>query len=162
MAKRGPKRKPNNEVSKIALYYRARREAQKNGTYIPKKNYTPALDKSVFDKYHLELKPSDNIFGWDVYYKGKPRPIMINSCGYAYITAYDKAKYDAQYAITKYRGGYQSTLLLHRLIYVNYIGPIAEGETVDHIDGNKLNNNLENLQILTREENVAKRFKNIV
>lgn len=45
---------------------------------------------------------------------------------------------------------------VHRLVYEAFHGPIPFGLTVDHIDSEKLNNRLENLQLLTREENTRK------
>ena len=45
---------------------------------------------------------------------------------------------------------------LHRLIYVWYKGDIPQGYVVDHIDNNQLNNDPDNLQLLTRGENVKK------
>lgn len=47
-------------------------------------------------------------------------------------------------------------LALHRLIYVWYKGDIPKGYVVDHIDNNQLNNDPDNLQLLTRGENVKK------
>ena len=51
---------------------------------------------------------------------------------------------------------------LHRLLYAWYIGYVPANLDVDHIDNNSLNNDLSNLQLLTRKENLAKRegFKN--
>lgn len=46
--------------------------------------------------------------------------------------------------------------LVHRLVYEAFVGPIPEGMTIDHIDGNKLNNHYSNLQLLSREENTIK------
>ena len=43
---------------------------------------------------------------------------------------------------------------VHRLIMEAFNG--KSDLTVDHIDGNKLNNSLDNLQYLTREENLIK------
>ena len=48
-------------------------------------------------------------------------------------------------------------ILLSRLYYVWFIQDIPDGYDVDHIDNNPFNNNLENLQLLTRAENLAKR-----
>ena len=42
---------------------------------------------------------------------------------------------------------------IHRLIWETFYGDIPMDLTVDHIDGNKTNNNIENLRLLTREEN---------
>ena len=51
---------------------------------------------------------------------------------------------------------------LHRLVYAWFIGYVPANMDVDHIDGDTLNNDLSNLQLLTRKENLAKRegFKN--
>ena len=42
---------------------------------------------------------------------------------------------------------------LHRLVASAFIRPLNEDEVVDHIDGNKLNNSLENLRITNRSQN---------
>ena len=49
-----------------------------------------------------------------------------------------------------------TTLGVHRLVWVWYNDCQPAGMIVDHIDNNPLNNNLENLQLLTPSENVAK------
>jgi len=46
----------------------------------------------------------------------------------------------------------QGCQLLHRLIADTFIGDVT-GKTVNHIDGNTLNNSLENLEIVTQSEN---------
>ncbi|ALM64505.1 HNH endonuclease [Lactococcus phage 936 group phage PhiJF1] len=46
------------------------------------------------------------------------------------------------------------TIKVHRLVIAAFKG--KSDLTVDHIDGNKLNNSLDNLQYLTREENLIK------
>jgi hypothetical protein len=46
--------------------------------------------------------------------------------------------------------------LLHRLMWEAHNGAIPNDMTVDHIDGNKLNNVLSNFQLLTRGENSTK------
>ena len=50
------------------------------------------------------------------------------------------------------------SLPLSRLIYVWYNGDINDGFVVDHIDNNPYNNNPKNLQLLTQEQNLIKRF----
>lgn len=46
---------------------------------------------------------------------------------------------------------------INRLVYMAFNGEIPEGYEVDHIDGDRFNNSIDNLQILTPEENSAKR-----
>ena len=48
--------------------------------------------------------------------------------------------------------GVQGCQLLHRLIADTFIGNI-KGKTINHIDGNTLNNAIENLEIVTQLEN---------
>ena len=49
------------------------------------------------------------------------------------------------------------TIKVHRLVIEAFKG--KSDLTVDHIDGNKLNNSLDNLQYLTREENLIRSWK---
>lgn len=50
----------------------------------------------------------------------------------------------------------------HSIVYAWFKGDIPAGYDVDHIDGDTLNNNPDNLQILSRKENLAKRTGNRV
>lgn len=45
---------------------------------------------------------------------------------------------------------------VHRLVYCWFNGEIKEGMTIDHIDGNRHNNAITNLQALTYRENLIK------
>lgn len=49
------------------------------------------------------------------------------------------------------------TVLVHRLVAITYLG-YQEDLEVNHIDGNKLNNNLNNLEWVTRSENLKHAF----
>lgn len=49
-------------------------------------------------------------------------------------------------------------LLVHRLVVQAFIGDIPEGCQVNHCDGKKTNNNIENLEIVTPGENVRHAF----
>lgn len=51
----------------------------------------------------------------------------------------------------------QKHFLIHRLVAHFYIGPCPEGCEVDHIDRNRANNDVSNLQYLTHRENLARR-----
>jgi hypothetical protein len=45
---------------------------------------------------------------------------------------------------------------LHRLVWTAFNGDVPTGLVIDHIDGNSLNNNLNNLQVITSKQNSAK------
>ena len=49
---------------------------------------------------------------------------------------------------------------MHRLLVEHFINEIPEGMVVNHLDGNKLNNQLSNLEITTHSENVKHAFNN--
>lgn len=73
---------------------------------------------------------------------GKECILKIGKCtnGYPYFTA----------RINGILKGY----LVHRLVYETFLGPIPEGMEVNHINEDKTDNRLENLNLLSRTENV--------
>lgn len=52
-----------------------------------------------------------------------------------------------------YRDGKPYTRQVHRLVAMAFIGDV-EGLEVNHKDGNKTNNNVENLELVSRSENI--------
>ena len=63
------------------------------------------------------------------------------------------------YQLRNYDKNKTANLTKHRLLYAWYIGEIPDGYDVDHIDDNPNNNSLDNLQIMTHKDNIAKRGK---
>ena len=49
---------------------------------------------------------------------------------------------------------------IHRLIYETFNGPIPKGMLVDHIDGNRSNNALYNLRLVTQSDNMKSAMMN--
>ena len=47
-------------------------------------------------------------------------------------------------------------IFLHKAIWNIYKGDVPEGFTIDHIDNDKLNNKIDNLQLLSSRDNVIK------
>lgn len=50
-------------------------------------------------------------------------------------------------------GGKAVIVYAHRLVWVATNGPIPGGKEINHIDGNKSNNRLSNLELVTKSEN---------
>jgi hypothetical protein len=72
----------------------------------------------------------------------------INGSGYYFVNLYkDKKKYNK---------------MIHKLVFENFNNKISNRTfVIDHIDNNKLNNNLSNLQLITNRENSTKDKKQI-
>ena len=62
----------------------------------------------------------------------------------------DYLRFNAAYGINK-------KLLVHRVVWEAFNGPIPNGMDIDHIDGNPRNNSLKNLQVLSHTDNLKKR-----
>lgn len=68
--------------------------------------------------------------------------------GYKYANIYSGKGKENRYSIR-----------VHRLVWQEWVGCIDEGYFVDHKNGNKSDNRLENLQLLTPVENAQKYHK---
>ena len=49
---------------------------------------------------------------------------------------------------------------IHHLVYTAFNNDYSDTKVIDHIDGNKLNNNLNNLRLITQSDNVKNAYKN--
>lgn len=60
---------------------------------------------------------------------------------------------DKYIQIGLFRFGKRKLKMLHRLVIESFVGPIKKGYEVNHIDGDKENNSLPNLEAVTPKEN---------
>lgn len=77
--------------------------------------------------------------------KGKKRKTYITSYGYEHIQLH--------------KNGKRKTFRIHRLVAEHFIPNYDNKTEVNHIDGNKLNNNVKNLEWCTRSENQLHAYK---
>lgn len=89
-----------------------------------------------------QISNLSNIKSMNYKLSGKERVLkqFINSGGY--------------YTLSLCKNGISTNYFVHRLMFENFIGEIPKSMDVNHIDGNKLNNSVENLEILTRSQNL--------
>lgn len=60
------------------------------------------------------------------------------------------------YCVTSFRG---KSRLVHRVVIETFVGDIEDGMTVDHVNGIKYDNRLENLEIVSRSENQKRAYR---
>lgn len=82
-----------------------------------------------------ELEVIDN----KIFFDGKWRTIYFDSKGYKNIWHDGKNK------------------KLHRVIYAYHHGEILENHDIHHIDGNKINNSIENLEMIHHNDHISQR-----
>jgi len=67
---------------------------------------------------------------------------------------------DGYLHVSLFKGVEKRTLRVHQLIAITFLGHVPDGThkiVVDHIDSNKLNNRVDNLQLITQRQNTSKK-----
>lgn len=67
---------------------------------------------------------------------------------------------DKNKRVILWKNGKSKTWLVHRLIGITFLGEPKEKMTINHKDGNRLNNNIDNLEWLSLNENILHGFNN--
>lgn len=82
--------------------------------------------------------------------KIKPLKVRHHPTGYKYIGIY---------SIDELGKRYRKWLRVHRVVYEAFVGKIPKGYDIDHINSDRGDNRLVNLQLLTHRENIIKSWK---
>lgn len=84
---------------------------------------------------------------------GRVRSLNYNHTGKVKVLKQCKNK-DGYLLVDLCKDGKRKNCRVHRLVWETFVGKIPEGYELDHRDGDKTNNRLENLKCVTHEENV--------
>ena len=120
-----------------------------------RKDYATSLSRPYLEYLGITHISED---GKEIYRNGK---LIKQSWDgqYMLVTLYDPIIRESIPKEKRLSSSGQITLGAHRIVYAWYKGFIQPGFVVDHIDGNKLNNHIGNLQVLTPKENLYKARK---
>lgn len=90
---------------------------------------------------------------YEVYHKGRKKNALPHKTYHKYGKTIEYRLYSFYDSKTKK----QFNILEHVLVWLWFNISIPAKYDIDHIDSNKLNNHIDNLQLLTRKENLRKR-----
>lgn len=76
--------------------------------------------------------------------------------GYLRVVLYDPDLYKIEYKLTKKANAGQFSTGVHRIVYCWFKGEVPSGYVIDHINNIKDDNRIDNLQLLTPQENIMK------
>lgn len=94
-----------------------------------------------------------NYLGYKVFTDGT----VLSKCGKVLKGYVSTSKWGRKHLMYDlYHKGVRKKWQAHRLVWYCFKGEIPRGKVVDHIDNNSLNNDLDNLQLLTPTENTRK------
>lgn len=68
------------------------------------------------------------------------------------------ALYQGYYKVALCTNRKLKSFYVHKLVAITFIGPKIDGKEINHIDGNKINNSVLNLEWCSRSENVQHAF----
>ena len=77
------------------------------------------------------------------------KPVLVGLIGWQY------------YSVTLCKDGKSRHLNIHILVVMAFLGHVPDGTlkiVVDHIDNNRLNNHVSNLQLITQRENLSNKY----
>lgn len=110
----------------------------------------------LFDGLKIKVSEDGKIYTLDHSYLRK-NGRMDNRKGKQLKPGIDKYGYE-RVVLTK--DGIRKTYLVHKLVALAFIPNVENKTTINHIDGNKRNNNVSNLEWATEKENQIHKWKN--
>lgn len=112
--------------------------------------------KELLTKENITIVKDENCdYGYTIYQNGKRRAIFM-LITQRYKNGAFKSYPATNYMVTLEDGSkVQKVETLHKMVYVYFVGD-TNGLCIDHIDNDPCNNDLSNLNLVTRSENTKK------
>lgn len=115
------------------------------------------VNKNISNKIELSLEDCSNYFKYNEDAESKLERLQgvwtgnfskgkIGHCGYIY----NDERSNAKFWRIKFKN---KSVLIHRIIWVLFNGTIPDNMVIDHIDGNSMNNSIDNLRCITKQLN---------
>lgn len=127
--------------------------------------YTRELTRAYLEECGFKevIKDSEAMFGYRLIREwkitGTSKKKVVKQIKISCNTTKHKYGKDKSYPIIAWSVGNKSRVSsLSRFLYAWFKGEVPQGLVVDHIDNNSFNNDIDNLQLLTVQENLLKRF----
>jgi hypothetical protein len=94
--------------------------------------------------------------------KGLPKQVKMPNGSLKFYTEYIKKSCISKTGyerMTLNKNGVRRNHTIHKLVYDSFIGIKIKKHQINHIDGNKLNNKINNLEYITASENIKHAFR---
>lgn len=117
------------------------------------KKYAREITREYLEKIGVEYVSFD---GKEILVNGKKKNQWLTKAGYYIVNLYDT---DIRMSIPKEQRTTASgefAIPVHRLVYAWFKGISSAGKVIDHINNNKTDNTIDNLQEITFSENINK------
>lgn len=116
-------------------------------------------DKKVIQEYSIDMKYENIVRDFRLKDDGSvQRKCLGSRWGYGWKDVVSRKNTTNGYCAVKLKEG---KITLHRLVWMLYNGKnIPKGMDIDHIDGNRINNNPENLRVVSRRKNLTNSDRN--
>lgn len=120
------------------------------------------IKRNIMNKFKFIINPINNVIDnsfvyikYNNNYKINNKGIIINKNNAICKPFINNSGY---YCIGLWKNNIKTTYCVHKLVAEHFISNYNNNLDIDHIDNNKLNNDVNNLQLITHKENCGKRL----